>query len=98
MKSILHEKNGTCYLCMLLHDDYSEKVTEEHHVFPGKNRQVSEELGLKVYLCHRHHQYSDEAVHSNKDLMRMLQAQAQEKYEETHSHKEWMERIGRNYL
>lgn len=28
----------------------------------------------------------------------MLQAEAQAKFEETHTHEEWMERYGRNYL
>lgn len=51
MRSILHSKqDGTCYLCMLLHDDHGRKQTQEHHVFYGTaNRRLSEKYGLKVY-------------------------------------------------
>lgn len=32
MKSIMHKKDGTCYLCMRLNQDYSIKpYVEEHH-------------------------------------------------------------------
>ena len=52
-KSILHGKqSGFCYLCALLNGDYSMKQTEEHHVvFGAGQRSLSEEYGLKVYLC-----------------------------------------------
>ena len=69
MKSILHNKqDGTCYLCMLLHDDHGRKQTQEHHVFYGTaNRKISEKYGLKAYLCLEHHTYDggSEAVHRN---------------------------------
>ena len=43
-------------MCALLNGDYSTKQTEEHHVvFGAGQRQLSEEYGLKVYLCREHH-------------------------------------------
>ena len=54
--SILHCKDGTCYLCMKLKGDYRRyPVVHEHHIYDGPNRQNSEAEGLKVYLCLDHH-------------------------------------------
>lgn len=54
--SILHQKDGTCYLCIKLRKDYRiHPVVHEHHIFGGPNRQISEAKGLKVYLCLEHH-------------------------------------------
>ena len=38
---------------------------EEHHIFGGPNRKLSEKYGLKVYLCPEHHQFGEDAVHKN---------------------------------
>lgn len=100
-QSILQAKGDKrCYLCMKLYGDYSIKRVQEHHiVFGHANRAISEELGLKANLCvDRHHESGEEAVHNNHEMARILQRDAQEIFEQTHSHKEWMDRIGRNYL
>lgn len=68
MKSIMHSKDErTCYLCMALHGDYSEKtVLEEHHAIYGHGRRaLSTKYGLIVYLCPKHHRDSPESVHAN---------------------------------
>lgn len=97
--SILQEKDGTCYLCRKLHDDYRKHaVIHEHHVFGGANRSVSEAEGFKVYLCLEHHETGEEAVHRNNEMMRILQRDAQQEYERTHTREEFMRLIGRNYL
>lgn len=97
--SILQEKNGCCYLCMKLDHDYRHHfVLHEHHVFGGANRSKSEAEGLKVYLCLQHHIDGPAAVHNNHDNMRLVQQDAQRKYELTHTRKEFMELMGRNYL
>lgn len=82
MKSIMHDKkDGTCYLCMMLHGDYSQKTTQEHHVFYGTaNRRLSEKYGLKVYLCLDHHEYGKEAVHQKQELSLMLKKKAQKAF------------------
>lgn len=99
-KSILHYKDGTCYLCVKLKGICSKyPVVHEHHVYPGKpNRQISEAEGFKVYLCPRHHEYHKEAVHENDENMKMIQRDCQRKYEETHTRQQFMDLIGRNYL
>lgn len=100
-KSIMHSKEeGTCYLCMKLHQDYDRRTgLEEHHVmFGNKYKDLSEKYGLKVYLCREHHRTSREAVHNNAEIRRMLQKEAQEAFEKIYSHEKWMEVFGRNFL
>ena len=97
--SILHRKDGTCYLCMMLAQDYrSHEVLHEHHIFGGPNRQHSEAAGLKVYLCLRHHGPGQESVHNNITYMRLLQRAGQQAYERERSREEFMAVFGRNYL
>ena len=98
--SIMHSKDGTCYLCARLDENYRKHRTlEEHHAFPGAfGRRVSEENGLKVYLCPEHHRTGEAAVHSNHEYLRLIQEDAQRAYEKTHTRAEWMELMGRNYL
>lgn len=105
-RSILQPKDGTCYLCMKLHDDHRQKLTEEHHIFYGiANRRISEAEGFKVYLCRSHHRYSTacdpEAIHDNPKSRKtdiFLKKVAQLEYEKTHSRAEFLSLFGRNYL
>lgn len=77
---------------------------EEHHVFGGPNRKISEHYGLKVYLCRAHHtgdiNGNSEAVHSpsKNNYAEQLHELAQREFEERYSHEEFMDRFGRNYL
>lgn len=97
--SVLHQKDGTCYLCIRLNADHSYYPTvQEHHIFDGPNRNHSEAHGMKVYLCVGHHTFGPESVHKNKANKRFLQREAQKAFEEEHSHEEFMEIFGRNYL
>ena len=98
-QSILHCKDGTCYLCIKLNDDRQiHRTVHEHHVYDGPNRGISEAEGFKVYLCPDHHMFSTQAVHTNIDNMRLLQQECQRVYEQTHTRKEFMALIGRNFL
>lgn len=103
MKSIMHNKqDGTCYLCMLLHNDYSRKlVREEHHVPFGRGiRKLSERYGLKVYLCIPHHQHDagEEAVHRNDTVRRLLDKEAQKAFERHYPNLDFREIFGKNLL
>ena len=98
-KSILRTRKGVCYLCDRLSDDYSEKVTEEHHILYGSGRrELAEAEGLKVYLCIQHHRTGQQAVHNCRETRELLCRIAQREYEQTHTHEEWMELAGKNYL
>ncbi|MDE7326281.1 MAG: hypothetical protein K2N63_08410 [Lachnospiraceae bacterium] len=97
--SILHQDNGTCYLCLKLdHNLRIYKDLETHHIFGGPNRKISEANGFKVALCIRHHRTGPDAVHNKIGNLRMLQKDAQREYEKTHTREQFMELIGRNYL
>lgn len=100
-KSIMHNKqDGTCYLCMKLHQDYDRRTgLEEHHAIMGNpGRKLSEHYGLKVYLCVQHHREGREAVHNNAENQRILMEAAQKAFEKKYSYEKWMEVFGRNYL
>lgn len=101
MKSIIQEKDGTCYLCEKLHGDIRWKYTEEHHVYfgPGQ-RAISEANGFKVYLCREHHEHDGgpEAVHRNHETCMLIQQDVQRQFERNHSREEFMALIGKNYL
>ena len=98
--SILHRKDGTCYLCVRLHGDYRcHPMVHEHHIYGGTaNRSISEAAGLKVYLCPEHHELGMEAVHKNYEYMRLIQKDGQRAYEQTHTREDFMALIGRSYL
>jgi len=99
--SILHNKaDRTCYLCMLLDQNYRRyRNLHEHHIYGGlANRPISEAEGLKVYLCLHHHEFSEEAVHGNKEIMELLRQEGQRAFERTHTREEFMKLIGKNYL
>lgn len=100
-KSIMHNKQDrTCYLCMLLRQDYDTRSgLQEHHAMPGTaNRKLSERYGLKVYLCLEHHTAGPFAVHNNARVQRLIQGNAQKVFEKKYSHEKWMEVFGRNYI
>lgn len=99
MKSIMHDKKDqTCYLCMMLHGDYSRKTVQEHHVIFGSGRRkLSEKYGLKVYLCLWHHTEGKESVHRNAEMANLLKAEAQEAFEKKHPEESFLKVFGKNY-
>lgn len=103
MKSIMQEKDGTCFLCKLLEEDDSIKPTEEHHVFGGRNgnRDLSERYGLKVYLCKFHHTVGPEAVHGaqRNDLnVEILHKLGQQHFKFKYPNEDFVKIFGKNYL
>lgn len=100
MKSIMQDKQeGTCYLCMVLHSDFSWKRTQEHHaIFGHANRKLSEKYGLKVYLCLEHHEEGKEAVHKNAENALLVKKAAQKAFEKKWPELDFMKIFGKNYL
>ena len=93
MKSVLqHYKE--CFVCKTTYD------LHEHHVLYGTaNRKRSEQYGLKVWLCSRHHNMSNEAVHFNKALDNKIKGFAQEYFENNIGSREDFRAIfGKSYL
>lgn len=90
-ESIMQDRKA-CYITG------AETNLHEHHIFAGKNRNISEKCGFKVWLRADWHTMSDYGVHFNRDLDLMLKRACQAKFEETHTRAEFMTLIGKNYL
>lgn len=70
---------------------------QKHHIYGGRNRRVSEQANLTVWLCRTHHTGA-KGVHFNQAGDLILKQACQEAYEEDHGHQAFMDLIGRNYL
>lgn len=98
--SIMQGKDRTCYLCRKLNGDMSQKRDiHEHHVFGGTARRtLSEQYGLKVYLCPAHHLTGPDAVHRNARIMAMVRKDGQEAFERCYPELDFREIFGKSYL
>lgn len=73
-------------------------TTEVHHIMNGTaDRPKADEDGLWIYVTRSAHNWLHNTP-SGKAEMKRLKALAQRKYEETHSHEEWMRRYHKNYV
>ena len=76
MKSIIQEDREHCFICgRNARADYWG--LDEHHVYGGSNRKMSEKYGLKVYICHERCHLN--GVHKDADLNRQVQAIVQKR-------------------
>lgn len=91
MKSIIQSEKE-CFVCG------TTVNLECHHIFNGPLRKKADKDGCWCWLCAYHHRLGKEAVHQNAKRMCMLKRYAQLKYEEMHSHDEYMKRYHKNYL
>lgn len=92
MESIINDKKE-CYVCKT-----TQNLHIHHIMFGTANRTLSELYGLKVCLCGKHHNLSNEGVHFDKKLDTHLKQLAQKRFEYIHGHDKWMQVFGRNYL
>lgn len=99
MKSIMQQKDGTCYLCMKLNQDYSVKYVEEHHCIYGSGRRpLSDEYGLMVYLCKDHHTGSKNSVHADAKISAMVKQDAQKAFMKNYPDLDFLKIFGKNYI
>ena len=93
MKSIIQTEKE-CYKCKTTY------CLEEHHIFGGSNRKISEKYGLKVYLCHYHHNEPPDGVHFNKEFMQKLHKLGQKAYMKKYNKtiENFIKEFGKNYL
>lgn len=92
MKSII-QKDRECLIC----GSYN---VEEHHCFGGNpNRRLSEQFGLKVWLCPTHHRgtYGAHGREGAK-LQKELHQLGQKAFEWTHTRDEFIATFGKSYL
>lgn len=70
-----------------------------HHIYEGTGRRkLSEKWGCWCFLCHRHHNMSNEGVHFNKTLDLKLKKLGQKAFEWNHSREEFIKTFGKSYL
>ena len=92
MKSILQTEKK-CFVCGKTYD------LAVHHVYEGTaNRRVSDATGMTIFLCHYHHNMSDEGIHFNKELDLSVKRYAQEIYEREHTREEFRSLFGKSWL
>lgn len=91
MDSIIQEEKE-CFMCGCKNN------LECHHIFGGNpNRKLSEKYGLKVYLCHEHHNEPPNGVHFNKKIREYLQRIAQTAFETYYPQLDFVGVFGKNY-
>lgn len=98
MKSIIQDNKNFCYLCGR---NRNFEPIDEHHVFTGSNRGLSEKYGLKVYLHHYTcHIFGVNSVHQNREIADKLKREAQESAMQYYgwSERDFIKIFGRNYL
>lgn len=95
MKGII-QRDKECFLCRTLLNGHNPYGLEEHHIFKGRNRQKSEQYGLKVWLCHEHHRRLH-GMHGH-ELDLYLQKIGQMKFEESETREEFRREFGKSYL
>ena len=84
-----------CWICGTVYN------LESHHIFGGANRSKSEKYGLKMWLCHNHHNENipnDPGIHFNPKVMDFVQRKVQRKFEEIYSRELFISEFGRSYL
>lgn len=100
-KSIIQEDREHCFLCgMNARADYFG--LEEHHCYEGYGRrELSEQYGLKVYICgDKCHRNGKNSVHKNAKVDRALKKVVQKRAMQYYgwSVEEFIKRIGKNYI
>lgn len=93
MKSIIEgDSKDRCIICG------RHGQTEEHHIFGGPNRRISERYGLKVHLCHFCHNEPPYGVHFNRENELELKRIGQREFEKAYPNIDFLQTFGRNYL
>lgn len=85
--SILTNNLTKCYEC-------SKAKKHMHEIYKGSNRQVSIRNGFCIPFCEECHERSENDI----DFLRKFQKECQKKFEEEHTHEEFMQLVGRNFL
>lgn len=95
MKSIIQTDKFRCYICGR---NSAFEPLDEHHVYAGANRKLSEKYGLKVYLhhwtCHLN------GVHKDGEMGDKLKSDVQKKVMEKYgwSVDDFIAIFGKSYI
>lgn len=87
--SLMTDDLEHCYIC-------KKKAVQYHHIFNASARNKCTEDHLWIPVCFDCHVmiHNERSQRTNYNLKR----DAQLVYEETHTHQEYMDRYGKNYL
>lgn len=97
-KSIMQTRKE-CYICRLKYNVMTTTGLEEHHVLNGPLRKKAEYYGLKVWLCHRHHnEPGKDSAHFDSKTRLLLKQAGQRAFESWYSREFWMKEFGKDYL
>lgn len=97
-KSIIQTDKEHCFLCGM---NSGFEPLDEHHVFGGANRKLSEQYGLKVYLHHsKCHIFGKGSVHQNADVGKTIKATVQKRAMEYYgwSVDDFIQIFGKSYI
>lgn len=95
MNSIIQGDKEHCFLCG---GNGGYWGLDEHHVYSGANRRLSEKYGLKVYLCHDKCHLN--GVHKDIRTARTIQAVVQRRAMQYYHWdiEQFIKIFGKNYL
>lgn len=88
----------TCWLCGR---NGATDPLDQHHIFGGSNRKLSDRFGLTVYLCHHDcHIFGERAVHRNPETAQKLHEYGQRKAmeEQGRTPEQFRMVFGKNYV
>lgn len=86
--SIITDNLNVCYICK------RRKKDDLNEVFEGSNRQMSMKYGLVIPVCRECHTQYD----LDKELRAEYQIEAQQIFEEIHSHELFMQEFKKDYI
>ena len=96
-KSIL-QSDKECYLCRKRYNLRTTRGLEEHHILFGRGRrELSERYGLKVWLCHDHHNEPPLGVHFDPGARRELEQAAQFAFDNIHGPGSFARCLGKKF-
>lgn len=98
MAASIMQTRRECYICRVKYNVVTTRGLEKHHVLNGALRPFSEAYGLKVWLCHQHHNEPPEGVHHSAETMEWLKGRGQAAFEGRYGHLRWMTDVGKDYL
>ena len=97
-KSILQDEDIKC--CFITHARTGKmgEPLHRHHVLNGPLRDFAEHEGLWIWVTPDVHRWLHDTGIGVQIQRHVLKAYAQMKYEQVHSHDEWMKAVKKNYV
>lgn len=88
MDSII-QRERECYIC-----GTTNNLTEHHLISGTSNRALSEQYGLKVCLCMKHH----EEAHQDRSIGLMFKRLGQMHFERFHTREDFIKTFGKSFM